>query len=292
MIPLPPPPTYAQVLVTDPSSGIAKFNPIWLDWFVQLAALVSTSATAFTSPIVFSQYTDYAQIALSATPTGGFTRVSNISFNGGNGFLIQVPDSTANYMVLDSITNNSGYIARRANGTSTAKTALAINQTVGGIAMQGYGATGYVPIYNATVEFSTSEAYTDAAAGAEIIFRTTLNGTIVPAEVMRLGNNGNLSVGGAVGAESALIVAIAGSTRWVTIAGSAAGNPTLGVSAGKLAVSSALVLSQVTLLETSVALTNNAAAAAGTLNNAPVAGNPTKWFPINDNGTVRNIPAW
>jgi len=40
------------------------------------------------------------------------------------------------------------------------------------------------------------------------------------------------------------------------------------------------------------AYTNNAAAAAGTLTNAPVAGNPTKWIPINDNGTIRNIPAW
>lgn len=47
-----------------------------------------------------------------------------------------------------------------------------------------------------------------------------------------------------------------------------------------------------TLLRTSVALTNGAAAAAGTLGNAPVAGNPTKWVPINDNGTVRYIPAW
>lgn len=40
------------------------------------------------------------------------------------------------------------------------------------------------------------------------------------------------------------------------------------------------------------AFTNNAAAALGTLTNAPVAGNPTKWIPINDNGTIRNIPAW
>lgn len=40
------------------------------------------------------------------------------------------------------------------------------------------------------------------------------------------------------------------------------------------------------------AYTNNAGAAAGTLNNAPAAGNPTKWIPINDNGTIRNIPAW
>lgn len=47
-----------------------------------------------------------------------------------------------------------------------------------------------------------------------------------------------------------------------------------------------------TVLTTSSALTNNAGASAGTLTNAPAIGNPTKWFPINDNGTVRNIPAW
>lgn len=46
------------------------------------------------------------------------------------------------------------------------------------------------------------------------------------------------------------------------------------------------------LLATVTALTNGAAAAAGTLTNAPVAGNPTKWISINDAGTVRKIPAW
>jgi len=46
------------------------------------------------------------------------------------------------------------------------------------------------------------------------------------------------------------------------------------------------------LASTSVGYTNNAGAAAGTLTNAPAAGNPTKWIPINDNGTIRNIPAW
>lgn len=47
-----------------------------------------------------------------------------------------------------------------------------------------------------------------------------------------------------------------------------------------------------TLLFTLAALTNNAGAGAGTLTNAPAAGNPTKWIKINDNGTVRSIPAW
>ena len=47
-----------------------------------------------------------------------------------------------------------------------------------------------------------------------------------------------------------------------------------------------------TLISTSAALTDGAAAAAGTLLNAPAAGDPTKWFAINDNGTTRYVPSW
>jgi len=46
------------------------------------------------------------------------------------------------------------------------------------------------------------------------------------------------------------------------------------------------------LANTTTAYTNNAAAQLATLTNGPTAGNPTKWIPINDNGTIRNIPAW
>jgi len=38
--------------------------------------------------------------------------------------------------------------------------------------------------------------------------------------------------------------------------------------------------------------TNYAGAAAGTLNNAPHAGNPDKWVAFDDNGTLRKIPTW
>jgi len=47
-----------------------------------------------------------------------------------------------------------------------------------------------------------------------------------------------------------------------------------------------------TFLRSTVALTNGAAAGAGTITNAPSAGNPTKWIPIDDNGTTRYIPCW
>lgn len=46
------------------------------------------------------------------------------------------------------------------------------------------------------------------------------------------------------------------------------------------------------LLTNQTTFTNGAGAATGTLNNAPVAGNPTKWIPIVDGGTTRYIPAW
>jgi hypothetical protein len=41
-----------------------------------------------------------------------------------------------------------------------------------------------------------------------------------------------------------------------------------------------------------IGMNNGAAAAAGTLLNAPAAGNPTKWIPFDDAGTTRFIPAW
>jgi len=46
------------------------------------------------------------------------------------------------------------------------------------------------------------------------------------------------------------------------------------------------------LIGTTTAFNNGAGAGAGTLTNAPAAGNPTKWIPIDDNGTTRHIPAW
>lgn len=46
------------------------------------------------------------------------------------------------------------------------------------------------------------------------------------------------------------------------------------------------------LLHTGTTLTNNAGAGAGTLTNAPTAGDPAKWIAINDNGTTRYIPTW
>lgn len=59
-----------------------------------------------------------------------------------------------------------------------------------------------------------------------------------------------------------------------------------------LRVGGAMTINDTKLMTTKTNFTNGAAAAAGTLTNAPTVGNPTKWIPINDNGTTRYIPAW
>lgn len=46
------------------------------------------------------------------------------------------------------------------------------------------------------------------------------------------------------------------------------------------------------LLHTGTTLANGAGAALGTLTNAPTVGDPTKWIPIDDNGTIRYVPSW
>lgn len=74
------------------------------------------------------------------------------------------------------------------------------------------------------------------------------------------------------------------------------GGPDIGVAAtGRFKdayLSGKITVGSTTLITSTTAFTNGAAAAAGTLLNAPVAGNPTKWIPISDNGTTRYIPAW
>jgi hypothetical protein len=56
---------------------------------------------------------------------------------------------------------------------------------------------------------------------------------------------------------------------------------------------SVVVLTGATIMFSSdTPLGNGAGAGAGTITNAPVAGNPTKWVPINDAGVTRYIPAW
>jgi hypothetical protein len=104
------------------------------------------------------------------------------------------------------------------------------------------------------------------------------------------------------GINNALQITDSGGTnnRWFTIQGSAGANPVLGVNGGTIQLAGNVIIAggsitvgtAVTMVGTNSAWNNGAGAAAGTLLNAPVAGNPTKWIQIDDAGTARYVPAW
>lgn len=87
-------------------------------------------------------------------------------------------------------------------------------------------------------------------------------------------------------------------TRWENATLTAGSNMAITNGAGSItvalasSVTAALTNNTGRLIDSSVGLTNGAAAQIATLTNGPTAGNPTKWIPISDNGTTRYIPAW
>ena len=80
----------------------------------------------------------------------------------------------------------------------------------------------------------------------------------------------------------------------ITVTGLA--NVTGSVNAGSVnatgAVSGQVVDTTGNLISSDIDLTDGVGIATATLNTAPVSGEPTKWVPIDDNGTTRYLPAW
>lgn len=68
------------------------------------------------------------------------------------------------------------------------------------------------------------------------------------------------------------------------------------VSAGKWKALNALAVALTNttgrLMDSNTALSSNPGILAGTLLNCPKLGNPTKWVPVDDNGTTRYVPMW
>jgi hypothetical protein len=149
------------------------------------------------------------------------------------------------------------------------------------------GGTGTIPSgswgwYQA--DTSNNALHGSLAVGSTTAPSATLTVTGTETISSTLGLSGALTYGGVT-----LSNAVTGTGNMV-LSASPTFTGTIAVAAETL--TSTLTLAGGTLLATSAALTNGAASATATLTNAPSSGNPTKWVPINDNGTTRYIPTW
>lgn len=135
-------------------------------------------------------------------------------------------------------------------------------------------------------------------AATQYFHMTSAQNTLV-VNVGALGNGITVKTGASTVVNRSIA---AGTSIVVTNGDGTAGNPTVALSTtpaiGAATGTSLALTGSVTtgtaasLHTTSVALTDYVGAGAGTLANAPTAGNPTKWIAINDNGTIRKIPTW
>lgn len=85
------------------------------------------------------------------------------------------------------------FIGYRSRGTSAAPAALQANDHIIGFAASGYGTSAYSGGYPLFV-VCASENWTNTANGFRIIFANASNGTIAPAERMRIENDGNVGI--------------------------------------------------------------------------------------------------
>lgn len=144
--------------------------------------------------------------------------------------------------------------------------------------------------------FSSLAAPTLAATNATVTttdaFNLYLAGPVANGANMTITRKHTLGVVDSTSAASSITGAVIIATTIGTTAtsiGLGGGNINAG---GTITAGGGYTSGSATLITTSVNLTNGAAAQAGTLLNAPAAGNPTKWIPLNDNGTTRYFPAW
>jgi hypothetical protein len=105
------------------------------------------------------------------------------------------PDTSVLRVLFDAAGSSSQICFRRCNNTMASPQVLSINQQIGSIAAFGFGATVYTSTSRSSISFNTSENWSDTAQGSNIIFSTTLNTTVTPAEKMRLQNDGKLGIG-------------------------------------------------------------------------------------------------
>lgn len=99
---------------------------------------------------------------------------------------------TGNRFLLDAFATAPTLTTRRANGTYSAPTAVAANDSLGDMVGYGYGTTAYSASGRAFMSLVASEAFTDTAQGTHISFWTTTNGTTKTSEKLRINNDGRI----------------------------------------------------------------------------------------------------
>jgi len=114
-------------------------------------------------------------------------------------------------VTLDSFGSQSYFLARRADGTAAAPSAVQAGESLGGFAARGYGATGYyIGTFGTGMLASAAQNFTDTAQGTQLGFYTVPNNSNNAVLAMTISNLGNVIITSTAGSsgigQGALIV--------------------------------------------------------------------------------------
>jgi len=102
-------------------------------------------------------------------------------------------NSTPNRLVLDSFGGQNNFIGKRAEGTSTALTALTADTSITRLEAVGYDGSAYSAI-QAAITLATDENWSSTAHGTKIEFFTAPLGTTLLTKVANLTNGGQFAL--------------------------------------------------------------------------------------------------
>jgi hypothetical protein len=197
--------------------------------------------------------------------------------------------------------------ANSVNAADLTGATLAANVLASSLTSVGTLSAGAVPASLVTAGTFGAGAYTFPSTLA-VTGTTTLTGAVSfgtnPSTVGQLNvpNGGALAARNAANSANINLIYLNGTNVTVVGDGNAVSVPGTFAVTGATALGGSAVASGVVIDGTGFGaataslrfngLTNGAAAAAGTLANSPVVGNPTFWMPVNIAGVVKYIPCW
>lgn len=169
----------------------------------------------------------------------------------------QNTDTASTAVTFDAAGATNQFAFRRMNNTVASPSALISADLIGIISAYGYDGSAFSQ-RAAAMDIVAAENWSGSSHATNIILYTTPKSSTTLTEAARVHASGGLSIG-------------------------TSSDPGIGL----IYTNSASFMSR-----TKTSWSSGAAAKTGTLTNAPADGNPTKWIPVDDNGTTRYIPAW
>ena len=144
---------------------------------------------------------------------------------------IDLSETPNDGILVDRHGDEESYLKlRRSRGTHATPTAVQLGDRLGSLGFKGHGSSVYAATCTAGISGMAEENFTDDSMGSGIAFYTSVKGSSIAAEMVRMSNAGNMGIGTSAPAVKLHIssgaVLIDGTGVTLTVNGTIAGNVT------------------------------------------------------------------